>query len=43
MVIMNPSPFYASNVVDVLTVNYVPVSLFSGQPQSEHDLCWQRR
>ncbi len=32
MVIMNPSIFYASNVVDVLTVNYVKVQI-TGQPQ----------
>ena len=34
IVVMNPSPSYASNVVDILTVTYRKATITAGQPQS---------
>lgn len=34
VVVMNPSTYYASNLVDVLTVNYHKATINAGQPQS---------
>lgn len=34
MVVMNPSPYYASNIVDILSVNYHLATITAGQPAS---------
>ena len=34
MVVMNPSTSFASNIVDILTVNYKKATINAGQPQS---------